>query len=172
MLPPLQFLRHEQAQPVSRGRCRDYNRLWSCKACQEKRDIKGSGDPSMSRRLDMADSKSPLFSAPKELRRQTRVRTTTRIRIRTMNTNAPAPRSMTSLITSGFSRSSRRTKAPPRKVRGEVGTSHRFVLGSSRALLIPPHLGLDAVTLMELKDLRKTRSRRILHFGGKSLPGF
>ena len=41
-------------------------------------------------------------------------------------TNAPAARSMTSLITSGFSRSARRRKTS-RKTGGEVSTSHRFV---------------------------------------------
>ena len=48
------------------------------------------------------------------------VRTTKRIKIRIAKTNAPAPKSMTSLITSGFSRSSRRTKAP-RKIGGGGG---------------------------------------------------
>ena len=50
----------------------------------------------------------------------------TRIRIKIAKTNAPAPRSMTSLITSGFSRSSRRKSTSLKYWRGG-STSHRFV---------------------------------------------
>jgi hypothetical protein len=47
------------------------------------------------------------------------VRATTRIRIRITNINVPAPSSITSLIKSGFSRSSRRKKIPP-LIRGRL----------------------------------------------------
>jgi hypothetical protein len=53
-------------------------------------------------------------------------------------TSVPAPKSMASLITSGFNKSSRREEVPSkRNWRGEVGTSHRSRLEFSAAFSIP-----------------------------------
>ena len=52
------------------------------------------------------------------------VQAATRISNRIANINTPKPRSMASLFTSGFSKSSRRTNSPPQES-GEVHKSHR-----------------------------------------------
>jgi hypothetical protein len=51
--------------------------------------------------------------------------------------SAPAPRSMTSLITSGFSRSSRRTKGDLQKWEGSLARVTASCLQSSNAPLMP-----------------------------------
>ncbi len=51
---------------------------------------------------------------------EARVRATTRIKIKITKINAPAPKSMTWLNTSGFSRSWRRTKPPSRNIGGRL----------------------------------------------------
>jgi len=66
----------------------------------------------------------------------------TRISNKIANINAPKPRSMTSLITSGFSKSSRRTNSPPAGIRGGSQESPHFECSTS------PNLKRDGRSLL------------------------
>jgi hypothetical protein len=70
------------------------------------------------------------------------VHAATRISNKIAKINTPKPRSMTSLITSGFSKSSRRTNSPPHES-GEVDKSHRM----SSVQLSAPNLKRDGRSL-------------------------
>ena len=83
-------------------------------------------------------------------------------------TNAPAPMSMASLITSGLSRSWRRKSHLPKHRRGVT----RFtapVPVCKTALLMPRCSRLDVMTSLVLGHQRKKGSRKILRFAGKAL---
>ena len=93
----------------------------------------------------------------------------TRIRIRIAKTSAPAPRSMTSLIASGFSRSSRRTKSDLPKDGGRLARVTASCLQTSNAPLMPLWYLSGRCDAVGVGRPTQPCSRRILHFACKLL---